>query len=399
VAGQTLSLLGINMSAVALPWYVLTTTGSPGRMAIVLFAQTLPYAIVGLPAGVMVDRVDQKKLMVLLDTGRGAAIGLIPALAWFGVLEFWMIVGLAFLGGLLAAPYQGARLAIVPGVVGEDEAELARANTLLQGGMYGASIAGPVIAGLLIPVVGNGAVIAIDAMSYWVAAMILGFGMSHVPRVETGIPRLNVWREMREGISYALGHPYVRLALLLGGLAGLGFWLILDAALPVFTRDVLARGPEALGWLVGVWGVGAALGMALFGMLDRHVRARRVVKLATTLTLMALALTIAPATGAYVPALVGLFIAGVFDGPSGVMVQTILQHRTPKRLRGRVSTAFYAVSHTVAPVGLLAAGPVLERWGAIPIMWAVAFTFGLCALAAWRLAVGGVAEAEPEFAR
>lgn len=384
------------MSAVALPWYVLTTTGSPTRMAVVLFAQTLPWALAGVPAGVIVDRVNLKVLMVVLDIGRGIAIGLIPILAWIGILDFWMIVVLAFLVGLLSAPYQGARLAVVPAVVGEDESDMTSANTLLQTSMYATSIAGPILAGVLIPLVGNGTVIMIDAATYGVAALLIGLGMAHQHARREPAEKSMVLRDMREGIEYAWRHPQVRLAFVLGALAGLGFWLILDAALPVFTRDTLGLGAETLGLLVGAWGVGAAVGMGAFGLFDRRLKAQRVVKLSVTLSLLALALTIPPATGAYWPAALGLFLAGVFDGPSGVMVQTILQHRTPQRLRGRVSTAFYAVSHTVAPVGLLIAGPVMERWGATPILWSVAATFGLCALAAWKLAIWP--RPEPEFA-
>jgi MFS family permease len=237
------------MSAVALPWYVLTTTGSPARMAVVLVAETLPFALFGVPAGALVDRMDLKRVLVGLDVGRAFVIGLIPILAWMDLLQFWMIVVLAFLGGLLTAPYQGARLAVIPAVVGEEESDMASANTLLQSAFYATSIAGPVLAGFLIPLVGNGTVIFLDALSYGVAALLIGLGMSYsrVERTTTEEPHL--FREMREGIRYALDDAQVRLVMVLGALAGLGFWLILDAALPVFTRDVLSEGPEELGLL------------------------------------------------------------------------------------------------------------------------------------------------------
>lgn len=394
--GQTVSLLGIYMSAVALPWYVLTTTNSPTRMALVLFAQTIPIALFGIPAGVLVDRVNLKRLMVILDAGRAVSIGLIPVLAWMNALDYWMIVALAFTAGLLAAPYHGAKLALIPALVGEEEADLATANTILHTGMNGMSIGGPVLAGLLIPLIGNGAVLLVDAGSYAAAAILIGLWVRHehsgVPETERSHP----WSEMLEGVRYAWGNDFVRLTLVLGALAGLAFWLAFDAGMPVFTRDILGKGPETLGFLMGAWGVGAVAGMGVFGLADKRISIPRVVKLTITLTCLALAAAVPPLTQALVASAAGFFFAGLFDGPSGVMVHTILQHHTPARLRGRVSSAFYALLHTVAPAGLLAAGPVMERWGSLPVMWAVAVAFALCALAAANLAWKTRGEAVPE---
>ena len=104
--GQFVSLCGIQMTAVALPWFVLTSTHSPQKMTIVLLAQAIPFAVFGLPAGAIVDRVDMKRLMVWLDLGRAVTIGAIPVLAIFakGDTLFWGIVALNAINATLSSP-------------------------------------------------------------------------------------------------------------------------------------------------------------------------------------------------------------------------------------------------------------------------------------------------------
>jgi len=155
VVAQFVSMTGTQMTWVALPWYVLTTTGSPVRMTLVLFAEMVPFAVFGLTAGAIVDRVNLKHLMVGCDLVRVLLVASIPTLAAFGVLEYWMIVVASALIGTFSAPAYAAQSTVIPELVGEDEEALIAGNTAVQLASQITTMSGPVLAGVLIGIIGN----------------------------------------------------------------------------------------------------------------------------------------------------------------------------------------------------------------------------------------------------
>ena len=381
LAGQFVSLVGLHLTEVALPWFVLTTTGSPAKMATVLFAETLPFALFGLPAGVLVDRLHLKRLMVTVDVLRGLTIAAVPTLHLLGMLDFWMIVAAAAVSSTLATPYIGARMSILPCIVGECERDLTQANSLWQMAMQSSMILGPVLAGALIPVLGNANVLFLDAGSYAIAAMLIGLGVRYVPAER---PAPAGWlAEIREGVRYAVNAPAIRNMSAVWLLSVFGFYALLVAALPVFTERVLHAGADSLGLMLGAWGFGALGGLLVYGRLAAKGLPSRTFAVAVAMTGLALPLWIPPLTSALVPSVIAFFISGACDGPLGVMVHTILQTETPPAVRGRVTSAFVALTMLAAPVAMAISGPVLEHAGALPVMYGVAFVFTALAGALW----------------
>lgn len=383
LVAQFVSLIGTHMSTLALPWFVLTSPGgTPGRMVGVLLATAIPYAAFGLFAGAFVDRFDTKRFMVWLDLARGGITALIPALHLLGVLQYWEILAVAALSSTLSTPYQGARMAIVPDLVGERERDLTLANTALQLSMQLTTVFGPVFAGLLIPAIGNVNVLFVDAATYLVAAALLALGVRK--RVKVRLHEAHhILEEVRTGVAFIWNTRLIRIGIIVGTLATLGFAMMVTAALPVFVREVLHEDSDALGWLLGTWGAGASIGMVFYGSIGERWPFPRGLTIASFMTLMVVPLWVPPATAAFTPSLVAFGVSGLFGAPVGIIVNTLLQTGTPPNLRGRVFSAFQALMLVATPVGLAIAGPVLSRWGVMPLMWGTAALFTVTAATLW----------------
>jgi MFS family permease len=154
VSARFVSLTGTNMTVVALPWFVLATTGSTTRMGLVLACQTIPSVVLGVPAGSVVAALGPRRALVLADTLRAPLLAAVPVCSWLGVLSFPLLLLLVTAIGIFSVPYAAASNAILPELVGEDEAEVARATAALQVAIQTTGVIGPVLAGVLIPVLG-----------------------------------------------------------------------------------------------------------------------------------------------------------------------------------------------------------------------------------------------------
>src|SRR5687768_13913253 len=179
VVAETISVLGTRMTYLALPWFVLVTTGSPGKMSLVLAAEILPMAILGIPSGSVVQRLGSRTTMLIADFARAPILASIPLLYAADVLSFGLLLGIVALLGCFMPPYFASQRTILPELVGEDETRMSQANSAIEGGSAFAALIGPALAGALIPFIGASNVLYVDAATYLVAfALVLVF----VPR-------------------------------------------------------------------------------------------------------------------------------------------------------------------------------------------------------------------------
>jgi MFS family permease len=133
LAAELVSLTGSAMTYVALPWFVLITTGSTARMGWVLAAELLPVGLLGIPAGSLIARIGAKRTMNVADAARVPIMASIPFLHWTGHLTFGLLLACAFLLGCFTAPYYSSSRLILPEVVGDDEQLVAQGSAFLQG--------------------------------------------------------------------------------------------------------------------------------------------------------------------------------------------------------------------------------------------------------------------------
>jgi MFS family permease len=377
LAARLISLTGSAMTVVALPWFVLVTTGSPARMGLVLAVQLLPVALLGIPSGAVLSALGPRRTMVLADILRAPVVAAIPVLHWAGHLSFAALLVLAFATGVFRAPYGAAVHVLMPELAGEDEALVARANALFQTVTQGTGIFGPVLAGLLIGVFGAAAVIVLDAGSFLVSGILLAtfVGVGVGGRAERAESSSGVLAGLRFLVRDPLLLPLVGAAIAMSlaheALVGM---------LPVLAFERFGHA-SAAGAIFAADGAGSVLGSLAVMRLTRRIASRGLIR--GSALVMGAALW--PLT-AHLP-LAGVAAAMFVFGFGSMLfvppLVSLLTLRAPAPLRPKVMTAYVTVLTLAGPVGLAAAGPSIGAFGLRPVFVGIAAAFTLGAIALW----------------
>ena len=364
VAAETISVLGTRMTYLALPWFVLVTTGSASKMSLVLAAEILPMAILGVPSGALVQRLGSRTTMLAADLARAPILVSIPILHAAGALDFELLLAIVALLGAFAPPYFAAQRTILPELVGEDETRMSQANSSVEGGNALAALVGPALAGVLIPVIGAANVLYVDAATYLVAFLLV---LVFVPRRKAiaGMAQSGVLAGLRFLASDRLLGPLALTVTAFGFLAA-----GMSAGLPYYAYDEF----DGRSWIAGLFyaalGAGAVVGSVLAVFAVKKVPPLRLA--AFGILAFSIPLWVLPFLLPWPVVFVALFTSTLFaplvNGPTlGVMTS-----RTPAQLRPKVLAAAISASTLAAPLGFLVAGQVLERWGIVPLFTVVA---------------------------
>ena len=371
LVAETISVLGSRMTYLALPWFVLATTGSPGKMSLVLAAEIIPMALLGIPSGSVVEKLGGRTTMLIADFARAPIMASIPLLYAADLLSFPLLLGIVALLGTFMPPYSAAQRVVLPELVGEDERLLVQGNSMIEGGTAFASLIGPALAGLLIPLLGAPNVLYVDAATFLVSFLIV---LSLVPRRKP--LRAPAQRGVLAGLKFVLGDRL--LAPLTFTVIGFGFITsALSPALLVFARDSFGSARVA-GLFYTALGAGALTGTIVAVLVVRKLAPLKM----ATLGILAFAVplwvlpTMPPAWVVMAALFVATFFTPLVNGP----VIGVLTARTPEGLRAKVMTAVIAVNALAAPLGFLLSGQILERWGVEPIFFGVAVGVSVLAL-------------------
>ena len=184
ISAELVSLTGSSMTFVALPFFVLVTTGSTAKMGWVLGAEMLPIALFGIPAGTVIAKLGAKKTMLISDAARGPLMLVIPILHHYGKLSFPALLAATFAVGTFAAPYFASSRLIVPEVAGEDEQAVASVNAVLSSVNQITQLAGPVLAGVLMGLTTPATVLVVDGCTYVLSFLIIATVVRAGARVE-----------------------------------------------------------------------------------------------------------------------------------------------------------------------------------------------------------------------
>jgi MFS family permease len=368
--GQVVSVSGTWMQNVALAWFVYELTGSPLAVGILTFCRFSPQTLFGLFAGVLADRLDNRRLMITTQASSMAVAAALAALALSGAAEVWHVYVLAVFAGIAQVFDSPGRHALVYQLVGR--AELPNAIALNTSVFNASRIVGPGIAGLLIASVGVGACFLVNAVSFVaVLAALLLIDTRALYPVERSEQRPTLLRGVREGLAYARADRRIRLVLLLVlvvGTLGVNNGVIL----PVLAAELHA-GPEVFGLLSAMFGAGALLGALATASLGR---ASWKVLLAGTTGFGVAMLMVAPQST--VAACCGfLLVAGMCFTLWSSNSNSLLQLTAPDHLRGRVLSLYLFAFHGLAPAGGLLIGWLIEVGGTDLAFWVA----GLSALA------------------
>ncbi len=357
-SGQSISLVGTWLTRVATSWLIYRLTGSAVLLGVLGFAGQIPTFFLAPLAGVLVDRWDRYRVLVVTQILAMVQSALLAGLALAGVINVWHVLALSVFQGLINAFDMPARQSMVVQMV-EDRADLPNAIALNSSMVNAARLLGPAIAGVVIAAVGEGWCFFADALSYGaVITSLLLMDITPRPRVAKST---RVLAEMAEGLRYVLGSAPIRSVLLLLSLVSL-MGVPYMVLLPVIAREVLGGGPGTLGTLTAASGLGA-LGSALYlASRQRVVGLDRVI--AGAAALFGAGLVLFSRAGVLWLALPLMFLTG-----AGMMLQTaasmtLVQTLVDEDKRGRVMSLVAMAYFGTLPFGSLLAGGLASRIGA-----------------------------------
>ena len=259
-AGQSILLIGTWMTRIATAWLVYRLTGSALLLGVVGFAGQIPSFLLAPLAGVLVDRWNRQRLLVITQVLAMFQSLALALLTMTGLIKMWHVIVLSVLQGLINSFDMPARQAFVVEMV-EKREDLANAIALNSSMVNAARLLGPSIGGVVIAAVGEGWCFMIDSLSY-IAVIASLLAMTITARVIQPTNDANIFQQLREGWSYATRFAPIRNVLLLLALVSL-VGMPYTVLMPVFANDVLHGGPNTLGLLMAASGVGALVG-ALF---------------------------------------------------------------------------------------------------------------------------------------
>ncbi len=338
------------MTFIALPWFVLQTTGSGTTTAAILLTLQLPAVLSGVVAGSLIDRYQPRLVLGLDNALRTVLIALIPILHWTGGLELWVLFGLAFLIGLLQPITLVGSRTLIPDLVADEDLE--EANVLWAVNFNLATLLGPGVAGVLVALLGAPSVLLLDAGTFLV---MMAVALS-LPVLERTAQDDTLSFSERFGFRQLWSIKVVRLTTLLS-LVFFFSYGPLEAALPLYSVEVLQTGAQGYGLLWTALGVGAFVGTLLTSVVNRYVRlglALPLIALLWGVSLLPLAVT----RELWVACIL-MGLAGLMWGPYSPIETTLLQRTVPKKQLGRVFGARATLVSSGVPLGIAVGGVLL----------------------------------------
>lgn len=376
LASEIVSTTGSQMTWIALPWFVLVTTGSATKTSFVMAAELVGLALLGLPGGRLLGRLGARRTMIVCDAARAPIMLVIPVLHWSGGLAFPILLVVAFALGALSAPYFAAQKVIVPELLGEDETKVGEANALFQAATRTTLLLGPVLGGVLIGVMGATSVLVIDAGSYVVSVLLVATFVPQRPPVEQEAEH----RSLKAALRFLGRDRLLRVwwpVFAIGDAA----WTAFFVTIPVLVLARFGHDPKIAGWLFASFGLGSIVGNVIaFRFLVRRVDGLTLIAACVMGQALPLWLLWLPLPAA---ALSGVILAsGIANGLVNPSLHTISTLRIPAELRPNVMTTVMVLWALVNPLGLFIAGPILDRFGTTPVLIGFATTQTLCMAAA-----------------
>jgi len=346
--GQFISQMGDRLAMVAFPWLVYRSTGSALSTGAVLALYTLPYVLFGAFAGVVIDRLNKRSVMVTADVLRAALVLLVPFAANHSLLGVYI---LSFTMASAAVFFDPSKLAVLPDIVGPGS--LMRANSLMSTGENLTEILGYSIAGLTLAIVSTSTAFRIDSLTFCASAAALVLMHYRAPARAATQAAKSFQHEFREGLRFLGGHRglLVNTAMVVASAAGLGASYALTF---LFAVQVLGGGTKAFGTFEAVIAAGY-----LVGSLALATLANRVPKgyaMTVGLAVMGASLALVAAAGGVWIACIPFAVFGLANAAALIAVDTYLQESVPQELRGRVFGARFALTQGTYAVSVLIGG-------------------------------------------
>ena len=372
-----ISATGDAMAAIAIPWFVLQTTGSAAKMGIAAFFSILPIVIAMFFGGTIVDRVGYKQVSVLADFASGLTMALIPLLHVTVGLAFWQLLALVFLGNLLDAPGRSARQAMLPELAEAAGYTIDRATGITQAINRATAMLGAPIAGILIGLIAATGVLWINAATFFVSALgiqlLIPLALVDVrPEEKSSTTYLD---DLKDGFRFVRHDKLLMMFIVVVMLTNMIDAAMSGVTLPVFANEIYG-GAFSLGLIIGIFGASALVGTLLYSWLGEKYSRRWV--FTTAFIIIALRFFLFMLFPSFWLLLIIMVITGLAAGPINPIISVISYQRIPAHMRARVFGFLSAGVLVAMPLGALVAGYLLEWVG---LRWSFAL-YGLVYLLA-----------------
>jgi MFS family permease len=366
-SAQTISQFGSQVSQLALPLAaILVLDASAFEVAFLGTVEFLPFLLFALPAGVWVDRLRRKPILVLGDLGRALALGSIPFAYAFDALTIWQLYAVGFLVGVCTVFFDVAYQSYLPSLVHRES--LVEGNSKLEISRSGAQLAGPGLAGALIGAVTAPYAILLDAVSF-VGSAVLVFRIRRPEVVPEPTAKPSMRRELMEGLRYLLGHRFWRPIAITVAVSNFFNTLAFSIFLVYAVRE-LELSAQAIGIVFAVGNLGWLGGAAAAGRLSQRLGIGRTLVGSTLLFGPSLLLVPAAPQSQPIPFLVAALVLATFGGiifnVTGISFQ---QAVTPDRMLGRLNATRRFIVWGVIPLGSLAGGVLASQVGLRETLW------------------------------
>lgn len=351
--GQLVSLFGTWMQNTAQGFLVYELTGSPAYLGVVGFAAGVPAWLFMLYGGVIADRYPRRTIMVVTQTVMMSLAFILATLTYFGVVQPWHIVILAFLLGTANAFDTPARMALVSDLVQHDD--LTNAIALNSGMFNAATIVGPAVAGITYAAFGPAWCFLLNGISF--LALIAALILMRLPPVEVAPQRRSLISGLKEALQYIQTETIVRTIILVVAVVSL-FGASFQTLFPAWAVDVLGGDVTTNGLLRSAQGVGAVISALMIASLSSSGKRGKI--LTVGLFLFPLLLIVFAQIHQTTPALLVLVLIGISVVMIFNLANSMVQINVPDALRGRVMSVYSLTFFGTFPIGSLIMGTLAE---------------------------------------
>ncbi len=361
-------MIGSGMNSAAVIWTILQRTHNEESLGLLQAVQTIP-AILLLPfTGVLIDREDRRRVVMLLDAGRAVVIAIVAYLAFSGQVQLWHLYAMYILVAMGFWMFWPTVTALIQELT--PDAEFVGSNALLQAGVQGGWVLAGALVGFVYNHIGLGGVLVIDVCSY-VISFLCYFAVRkgrHVvePEITTAAVESGAWsrywHEVREGLRLVRDDRHILLIGLASSLFVAGMLTQGVVTAPLSDR-ILKAGAVGYGWINGGWAIGAVLSVFYVAVMIKKMNARWAA--AMSLCVLALCNTSLPFSGVLPVAVLIYFIMGSARGLGGISLNSEMMELVPRRFMGRVQNTFYFIGTGLQVVACLIVGSAAHRGGLV----------------------------------
>ena len=375
MGGQLVSTVGDMFYAVALPWFVLSSGGTPRDLGIVLAAYGIPRAGSVILGGALSDRMQPRLMMLLADIARALLVGGLAAIVLLDLHTLWILCAIAAPLGAFEGIFLPASMAILPSILDDDD--LQAGNAINMATVQMATLAGPGVGGAIVASVRSGVAFAIDAATFVVSALALagmrGKRAATATASPTDSPTATAEPVMDEAVS-APAEPepksfwgllrasrLLQVGLTVSIVGNLAFGGLVEVALPDLAHGPLNAGATGFGLMISTFGLGALVG-SLIGATMGKLPRRGLIALLLGFA-QGIFIAVTPFTGGLLGAAISMGVWGLVNAMSNVLLITLLQQKMPRALLGRVMGAFMFANFGLYPISVALGGVVVDRFG------------------------------------